>query len=460
MKVGVQQHEYGFKLLQPASLTYNDVSFCPGSAEPAAGDIKTLHPGLNMLLVLGTQKGGTTWLYNALIKHPSIVAAHQRFRVPDAGAPTKEVHYLDRWPLFPGSEQEYLDCFPADARRNAITSAMQQLSRKGGASAAHPRVLMHGINGTATQPHCVGGRAITAMPATGAAGGAELPGLFDGAEETMLMDDVQRSAAIRAAEGLQHGVAFVDASPDYLAVPSVPPRVQRIAPHARFVIVLRDPVARALSSYNMDHRRFCDAGRRGFSWSQVCPRNAFMRVVHASTDVAARGDTCFFDGEDTGAPKTWQECFRCSYMLFNTTHCRTQLPAPDRGRIGCDLEPKLLTFVQYSSYAAQIAWWLAFFPPEQFLILTIAELRNPARRVEALNRVLAHARLPQAQRFTADMVRSVKGFHTGYAGHRNPAVRVGIAGLRQHMRKPVEDLQALLDTFWPDMGFAGLEREV
>lgn len=69
-------------------------------------------------------------------------------------------------------------------------------------------------------------------------------------------------------------------------------------------------------------------------------------------------------------------------MLFNTTHCNTQLPEVHRSKLGCVSEPKLMTFVQYSSYAAQIAWWLAFFPPEQFLVLTISELRDPARRVK------------------------------------------------------------------------------
>ena len=32
-----------------------------------------------------------------------------------------------------------------------------------------------------------------------------------------------------------------------------------------------------------------------------------------------------------------------------------------------------------SAVAAQIAWWLAFFPPEQILILSAAELHDPAR---------------------------------------------------------------------------------
>lgn len=33
-------------------------------------------------------------------------------------------------------------------------------------------------------------------------------------------------------------------------------------------------------------------------------------------------------------------------------------------------------------YAVQIAWWLAFFPPERFLILTSSELRDPTSAVQ------------------------------------------------------------------------------
>lgn len=86
--------------------------------------------------------------------------------------------------------------------------------------------------------------------------------------------------------------------------------------------------------------------------------------------------------QDVGGPKTWQECFRCSYMLFNSTHCRTHLSDEARAALGCGTAPKLMTFVQYSSYAAQLAWWLAFFPPEQFLILTVSELRDPSQRTQ------------------------------------------------------------------------------
>ena len=38
----------------------------------------------------------------------------------------------------------------------------------------------------------------------------------------------------------------------YLHIPGAACRIKKLMPHAKFVVVLRDPVARALSHYNME----------------------------------------------------------------------------------------------------------------------------------------------------------------------------------------------------------------
>lgn len=81
--------------------------------------------------------------------------------------------------------------------------------------------------------------------------------------------------------------------------------------------------------------------------------------------------------QDQGGPQTWHDCFKCSHMFFNRTHCLHQ--PPPRPFNGC--KPDVLNYVQVSNYAAQIAWWLAFYPPEQILIITSSELRDPGRQV-------------------------------------------------------------------------------
>lgn len=72
-------YTYGFKLLPPASLGYGDVVPCGAGAEPPADAFETIHPGLNMLLLLGVQKGGTTWMATALMQHPDLISATHGF---------------------------------------------------------------------------------------------------------------------------------------------------------------------------------------------------------------------------------------------------------------------------------------------------------------------------------------------------------------------------------------------
>ena len=101
--------------------------------------------------------------------------------------PTKEVHYLDRWPHFRGSEAEYAAGYPAAEVRSAEANATAQLRAAG--------------VGLGTLEHAAGVR--------------------------------------EAYAGLSHDVAFVDETPNYLPVAHVPPRASLIMPHARIVVVLR-----------------------------------------------------------------------------------------------------------------------------------------------------------------------------------------------------------------------------
>ena len=61
---------------------------------------------------------------------------------------------------------------------------------------------------------------------------------------------------------------------------------------------MQDPVARALSAYNMDRGRFCGTGKKAtfFLPDTVCPDTAFADTVEAATSTEARGDRCAFDG--------------------------------------------------------------------------------------------------------------------------------------------------------------------
>lgn len=146
----------------------------------------------------------------------------------------KEIHYFDRWPLLPGTEQEYVNCFPAQPRRDAVTSAARQLLGEP-MGAAIQRTLAEGTAAMRAQESLI----TTATQITDTRPVPEYARLLHGTQQAQLLSDEGREATVQAAQWLRHDVAFVDASPEYLVTPTVPPRVQQIAPHARFVVVLR-----------------------------------------------------------------------------------------------------------------------------------------------------------------------------------------------------------------------------
>ena len=77
---GGGEHQFSFKLLEPGSVPYSAVEHCSSAVEPEEEEFQPLHPGMNMLVVAGVQKGGTTWMANALKNHPELVHATHAFR--------------------------------------------------------------------------------------------------------------------------------------------------------------------------------------------------------------------------------------------------------------------------------------------------------------------------------------------------------------------------------------------
>ena len=75
---------FAFQFLRPASLSYQDHLRwgCPGLVQPPpnAPALAPLDARFNFLLILGAQKAGTTWLFDALATHPLFVGATHGYR--------------------------------------------------------------------------------------------------------------------------------------------------------------------------------------------------------------------------------------------------------------------------------------------------------------------------------------------------------------------------------------------
>ena len=86
--------------------------------------------------------------------------------------------------------------------------------------------------------------------------------------------------------------------------------------------------------------------------------------------------------DDVDKRRTWGDCWRCDYRVFDCA----DISAKEADAFGgCKDDPgphtkiKFVPMTMMGVYAPQIAWWLSFFPPENFVILTSEELHDPDR---------------------------------------------------------------------------------
>jgi hypothetical protein len=124
-----------------------------------------------------------------------------------------------------------------------------------------------------------------------------------------------------------------EASPNYLFHPDVPGRARRAIPHARFIALLRNPVDRAYSQYQMNVKK----GIESLSFEDALDKER-ERLSHS----------------DDPASSTWRQ------------H----------------------SYIKRGLYAEQLECWMSVFPREQFLIIKSEDLYADPERV--VRRALAY----------------------------------------------------------------------
>ena len=67
---------YTFKMHEVNSMDCEDMKWCPGLRQV---DLKPISDQYKFPFILGAQKSGTTWLHNALNKHPLFVEAKEAY---------------------------------------------------------------------------------------------------------------------------------------------------------------------------------------------------------------------------------------------------------------------------------------------------------------------------------------------------------------------------------------------
>ena len=79
--------------------------------------------------------------------------------------------------------------------------------------------------------------------------------------------------------------------------------------------------------------------------------------------------------------RTWHSCFQCLYSHVDESHCAA-LSLDDRAAFDRCHGARGFNMLDVSNYAPQLAWWLNFFRPEHFLIISSQELRDEGGRLE------------------------------------------------------------------------------
>jgi hypothetical protein len=178
----------------------------------------------------------------------------------------------------------------------------------------------------------------------------------------------------------------LESSPYYLFHPAVPQRLRALVPDAKLIVLLRDPVRRAYSSYW--HER--DKGRETLDFEAAIAAEP-GRIDAAHTRLA------------DGTLERSHEHQHHSYLA--------------RGR-----------------YAEQLERWFAHFPREQFLILRFEDLvKNP---LDVLNLTLAFLGLPAAGSVELE-ARNTRRYP--------PMANATAAGLRAYFEPANRRLEALLN---------------
>eukprot|EP00892_Ulva_mutabilis_P006868 jgi/Ulvmu1/4553/UM002_0281.1 len=324
-----------------------------------------------MLFILGTQKGGTTYLFNALAKHKGFVGADHAYgqgKNPWA----KEVHFFNRWPLPQNAKKEYLGCFPQK------TWKLPPLHE-------HP----HATNFT-----------------------------------------------------------LVDATPDYMFNTMAAPRIKAMWPHAKFIVLLRDPIARAYSAWKMSRKMSCrEQAQR--TPTQACQFPSFAEMVLAEVDLLEK-QGCAFNRKAHVFPKTWSECYSCKVTFPSKKTCDHSWRF---NKQPCHAQPFLTLSV--SMYAAQLSWWFGHFPKSRFMFINSDDLHGKDP-LPILNMILDFAEV-DGPYFQEKNLQNVWGYNGGYNKSEVSDLDLHtIKFLELFFRQADHDLKLLLSK----TGYPGLKREL
>lgn len=166
-------------------------------------------------------------------------------------------------------------------------------------------------------------------------------------------------------------LASGEASPSYLIYGEVPERMKRVAPHAKFLVLVRDPVERAYSHYNM---------------TRDPVGSPFVKKIRGTHVL---GDRTFEDVVDEDM-KNLKACHAaCGLRRPVADRCMESYMRglPDGHGAHC--------YVGRGLFAMQLKHWFRYFDRSQFLVVSTEALRTPEGCQRQMDRVFEFLELPR-----------------------------------------------------------------
>ncbi len=237
---------------------------------------------------------------------------------------------------------------------------------------------------------------------------------------TMRMPQVEIDEAAAAeepaAEEPSHGC--LDVTPSYLCNPEAPVLIRRVYPHARFVVLLREPAERYLSSLRMELCR---------SNLQLGTNGTFRQQKAAIAGIG----TFHAPGKVPQYLSQARKEFLRGKRKRKTNWCAG--PAILRG-----------------AYEEQLRYWYEFFEPEQFRIIHSSEMQRTP--VQAISKLLRWLSVPSPPNLEA-IVANAKGTYaekSSYRDHKDCIVNAKQQNLKD---TDMRDLFAFAASLNPNIPF-------
>ncbi|GAX79593.1 hypothetical protein CEUSTIGMA_g7034.t1 [Chlamydomonas eustigma] len=188
---------------------------------------------------------------------------------------------------------------------------------------------------------------------------------------------------------------FLDATPDYMQIASAPCRISSLVPEAKIIVVLRDPVLRAFSHWNMNQKLQLRPLVKKFDEEvrieiEGLRKNGCSFESDAFTATESHKDSSY---SRTGS--SWNKCFKCKFEcgLYSAGDKKDHSKDSPLRRKSVEMSCSESLFsihgiVRRGFHAEQLHWWLQHLRPDQFLILQYEQLKLSAN--ETLERVVKH----------------------------------------------------------------------